>query len=455
MSARRTPPPAILSGPLTAGRIVEPACPRPVNLARHGYVEEEYVASGTARAYQGEDLEADGSWVVSSCATAPYRTRVVVRRPAERRFFSGTVLVEWLNVSGGVEAAPDWAYLHQEILRRGHGYVAVSAQAFGVSGGTALLATPGVAPHGGLVAAQPARYGTLVHPGDRFSFDLFSQVGAALRLGRHPPALGPLRPTSMVAMGESQSAFFLTTYVNAVHHDSEVYDGFLVHSRGGDAASPSGIPRGDPAVPGGVRIRTDVRVPVLTLETETDLGPRLDYARARQPDTERIRTWEVAGTAHADAYLVGSFVDMLGCGVAVNDGPHHVVALAALRALERWVAEGTSPPVAPPLQLASLSPPVIARDGLGNALGGVRTPAVDVPVATLSGDPPEGASELCSLFGSTVPFDATTLKSLYRDKHAYRSAHEAALDAAITAGFLLDDDRETLRARAEEVAFLD
>ena len=452
MNTPRSPAAATLSGPLTAGRIVEPACPRPVDLARHGYIEEEYQASGTACAYEGELLDPDGLWVVSPCAEAPYRTRMVVRRPAADRSFSGLVVVEWLNVSGGVEAAPDWAYLHEEIMRRGHGYVAVSAQAFGVNGGTALLATPGLAPYGGLVAAQPARYGTLVHHGDRFSFDLFAQVGAALRRAQPPTALGPLRPRRIIAVGESQSAFFLTTYLNAVHHDAEVYDGFLVHSRGGDAASLAGVPKGDPSLSTAVRIRTDVRIPVLTLETETDLGPRLDFGRARQPDTERIRTWEVAGTAHADAYLVGSFVDLLGCGVAINDGPHHVVSHAALRALEHWVVEGTPPATAPPLRLSSLTPPVIARDRLGNALGGVRTPAVDVPVAALSGDAPEGANDLCSLFGSTITFDAATLKSLYGDKHSYRSAYEAALDKAISAGFLLDDDRESLRARARGVA---
>src|SRR6202030_1956911 len=147
--------------------------------------------------------------------------------------------------------------------------------------------------------------------------------------------------------------------------------------------------------------------------TETDVAPRLDSGPARQPDTDRVRTWEVAGTAHADAYLVGAFASALGCDFTVNQGPQHFVVQAALEALDRWIAHGTPPPTAPPLRLSDAHPPVIVRDSLGNALGGVRTPAVDVPIAALSGEAPPGASILCSLFGSTVPFDAATLVDLY------------------------------------------
>jgi hypothetical protein len=196
-------------------------------------------------------------------------------------------------------------------------------------------------------------------------------------------------------------------------------------------------------------VRDDLDVPVFVFETETDLGPRLRYGPARQPDTDRFRAWEVAGTAHADAYLVGPAIDFLGCAGLINDGPQHQVAMAALRALERWVVDGVAPPVASPLHLASAEPPVLSRDALGNALGGVRTPAVDAPVAALSGDAPAGASELCSLFGETRPFDGATLAALYEDRAGYLAAHGRALDAAIAGGFLLADDRAALEARGE------
>lgn len=444
---------AVLRGPVTCGRIVEPVCPVPFDLEEHGYVEEEYFASGIASAFDtAGPLTTEGRWDVEPGEQAPYATRIVVRKPAEAGRFSGAAVVEWCNVSGGVEAAADWSYLHEEILRCGHAYVAVSAQALGVDGGTALFDVPGARSGGGLVAVCPERYDTLSHPGDRFAFDLFSQVGRALRAGGDADPLGGLGLRHLLAMGESQSAFFLTTYVNASHHGTETYDGFLIHSRGGSSASLSGeVVNRD--LPGGVRIREDVRVPVFMLETETDVAARFDFASARQPDTTAVRTWEVAGTAHADAYLVGAYQHLLGCDWPVNSGPHHEVAQAALHALVRWVAEGAPPPSAPPLELAGTSPPVLARDQFGNALGGVRTPPLDVPIATLSGEPPEGASALCSLFGSTVPFDGPTLRRLYGDEGGYVAAYEAALDAALAASFILPPDRPALLATTRAFAF--
>jgi Alpha/beta hydrolase domain len=447
-------PAAELSGPVTAGAMIEPASTVPIDLAAHGYREGEFFAAGAACAFEAtEALGVDGRWSVAPASGAPYRTRVVVRRPSEPDRFNGTVVVEWFNVSGGIEAAPDWAYLGPLLVRDGYAYVGVSAQAFGVDGGTALLGVPGVAPRRGLVASDPVRYGGLGHPGDRFSFDIFSQIGRALRRSDGVAALGGVRPEAIVGIGESQSAFFLTTYVNAVHPTARAYDGFFVHSRGGSGASLSGKAMGADEVPTGVRIRGDSSVPVLIFETETDLGPILDYAPARQPDSDRVRTWEVAGTAHADAYMVGAFAGLLGCDFAVNEGPQHFVAHAALDALNRWMTEAVDPPIAAPLRLATTVPPVLARDDLGNALGGVRTPAVEVPVSALSGEAPPGSSTLCALFGSTVHFDDATMIRVYRDKAGYLAAFEHGLDAAVAGGFLLDADRAELRAGAQAVSF--
>jgi hypothetical protein len=179
----------------------------------------------------------------------------------------------------------------------------------------------------------------------------------------------------------------------------------------------------------------------------------LDFGPARQPDSDGVRTWEVAGTAHGDAYLVGAFARLLGCDFTINDGPHHFVVQAALAALNRWVTDGVPPPAATPLVLSSTTPPKIARDDLGIARGGVRTPAVDVPVATLSGETPPGASRMCSLFGSTVPFHVDTLARLYGDKDGYLAAYETNLTTTIGAGFLLESDRAELLARAQGVLF--
>jgi hypothetical protein len=92
-------------------------------------------------------------------------------------------------------------------------------------------------------------------------------------------------------------------------------------------------------------------------------------------------------------------------------------------------------------------------DGHGNVVGGVRTPAVDVPVSTLSGAPPQGSSELCGLFGSTVPFSPQTLVALYGTKAGYVAAYSTDLDRAIAARYILAADRASLLAEAAQVPF--
>ena len=62
----------------------------PSDLRKVGYVEEEFLFSGLANVY---DWPAPGPAVVRT-ANAPYTTRVLVRRPADRTKFSGTIVVE-------------------------------------------------------------------------------------------------------------------------------------------------------------------------------------------------------------------------------------------------------------------------------------------------------------------------------------------------------------------------
>jgi len=260
------------------------------DLAPLGYVTEEFFVSGTASSYKlAAAPPADGVWNAQPAANAPFTTRIVVVRPSDPKKFNGTVVVEWLNVSGGVDAGVDWNTTHREITRNGYAYVAVSAQKVGIDGGFSI--TGGSTP---LKKANPERYGRLVHPGDAFSYDMFSQAGRAVRATGNVRVLGPLVPQRVLAIGESQSAMFLTTYVNAVDPVAKVYDGFLIHSRFGNAASLDNAGMaGGPGQPRVVKQRPDLRVPVITVIMETDLldSNIAGYHGARQPDHDRLRVW--------------------------------------------------------------------------------------------------------------------------------------------------------------------
>lgn len=455
------PTPAV-EGPITGGKGAPFVAATSFDLAQVGYAQQEYFISGRASAYTNVGaLGSNGRWKAKPADAATYKTRILVYRPTDAQEFSGTVFVEWLNVSGGLDAAPDWITAHTELIRKGHVWVGVSAQYVGVEGGSAILGQSSTS----LKKVDPERYASLSHPGDSFSFDIFSQAGQAIRRPQELDPLGGLELERLIAIGESQSAYRLVTYVNAIDPLARVYDGFLIHSRGGSGASLSQAPQPATAMPAVARIRSDVAVPVLTFQTESDVIG-LGYYPDRQSDGGLFRLWEVAGTAHADTYtLLVGFGDLGGspdaaelivtatpipgiieCATPINSGPQHFVLKAAVAALERWVRDGTPPPRAPRLQVAG-DPAEIARDEHGNALGGIRTPYVDVPIATLSGEGQTGGT-FCRLFGTTTLFDDATLAALYQDHDTYVSAVGKAADRAVRAGFILKPDAELIKDAA-------
>jgi len=435
------------------------------DLGRLGYVEREYLIQGTARSFSvvGERTM-DGRWSVETAADAPFTSRFLVRVPTNPARFSGTVAVEWHNVSAGMDGGPDWTLLHRDLIARGHGWVGVSAQKAGIDGG-------GIAEGMHLKKMAPDRYGALEHPGDAWSFDIFTQVARALRLPGPDGPLGGIVPERLIALGESQSAAFLVTYINAVDFQAQVFDAFFVHGRGASGADMEGfrIPRGTDLndarralMNKPERIRDDARVPVVVLQSETDvalLGGRLPT----QPDGTSLRLWEIAGAAHADTYLLvaGSQDDgSLGShrmaellqptsdlfigntDTPINAGPQqHYVGQAAFEALVRWAEGGPPPPAASRLELTEGG---LEVDALGIAKGGIRTPWVDVPTAQLSGLGQSGEA-FAILFGTTRPFEQATLAGLYpAGANEYLTRFTDSLDRAISSGFILPEDRDEI-----------
>lgn len=165
----------------------------PADLASNGYVEEEYYLTGEANAYA-----TDGTLLASEI---PYRTRILVRRPVEAAMFSGTVLMEWQNVTAGYDLDALWD--SERVMRAGHSWIGVSAQRVGVDQ---------------LKGWSPTRYGSLnvtgggAYMADQLSYDVFAQAAAAVREPIGVDALGGLTVQKILAIGASQSAGRMTVW---------------------------------------------------------------------------------------------------------------------------------------------------------------------------------------------------------------------------------------------------
>jgi hypothetical protein len=412
-----------------------------------GYHQAEYALSGVASAYDSTD---DGVSVVDEAA---YTTRMLVYRPADPAMFNGTVWVEWLDVGPGYDVAPGWMYVRTQLMRAGSAWVGVTAMAAAVHGGEGLdgLSTPG------LVGTDPARYGALTHPGDRYCYDIYTQAGEAARACART-IVGDV-PVERI-LGIAGGTRCLTTYVNDVDPLAAVFDGFLLHNRIGFHAT---LDDGDETDSHPVQVRAG-RVPVISVESETDVFVGGD--RARQDDDETFVLWEIAGTAHIDEYLAAvSSIDTAALPVAelaaawrrpttellgipvdkpMNAGPQHYVMNAAVSHLESWVRAGIRPPHAARLELRDGA---FVTDERGIVRGGVRTPHVDVPTAVLSG---LGSAPWGDLGGTTTPFEAAKVEALYSSRADYLSRFEAATDTAVAAGFVLSADAAEIKAIAVE-----
>jgi Alpha/beta hydrolase domain len=444
-----------VTGPVTGGRRGWPFSLPLTDLASVGYVAEKFFLDGAAAAYEaqpGADLTVDGNWRFRQSRTAPFRTRVLVVRPLDMARFNGVVHVNWQNVTAGFELGT--ADFESDQLLDGFAWVGVSAQRVGVHG------LPG-GEQFALRGWDPERYGTLNHPGDHFSFDIYTQAARAIG----PAILGGGEARKLVASGASQSALRLRTYANAIQPMERLFDGFLFLVDFGRGALPD-TGDFDPAtlpittVP--LQIRDDLGVPALVFNTETE-APAL--FPVRQPDTDMLRLWEVAGACHmsggasreALAPLFArdgiAFRGGASAGAAIVQNPNILSYRPAYRAafhhFHAWLEGGPPPPPQARIEFESADPPTIRRDHYGNALGGIRLPDLAVPTGEHRG---RNDDMLQWLFGYSRPFTAAELHQLYPNQEAYLDQWHAALDRGVTDEFILPEDALAMKTVADKTA---
>ena len=436
------------TGPIAAKSPGDPSHDYPFyaavqDLKSRGYVEQEFFVEGTASRYETPSMETgkvtdDGH---------SYKTRIVVRRPESASRFNGTVIVEWNNVTAGHDLDIDWYQSHDYFMRAGYVWIGVTAQRIGVEA---------------LKVWNAERYGSLdVTEGGRITndalcYDVFANVGRMVRKPGSPDVLGGLKAQRVIATGHSQSAGRLGVYVNSVHPLAPVFDAVVLHG-------------------GGAKVRTDLDIKVWKLLSETDV---LNQAAQRQPDTNKYRTWEVAGDSHVDTQFTASSRALGtrdgnpvapgsnpgGRGNVANSSsptppscdrppyshvPFYQVMDAAFDHLVKWIKDGTLPPTAPPIETTSAGPPaVFARDKMGNALGGIRLAEHAVPTGVNTGQ--NSGAGFCRLYGSHEDFDAATIAALYPTHAAYVGAVRKITQENLRAGYILKPEADATIAAAEK-----
>jgi hypothetical protein len=399
-----TVPLPTVSGPLTGGLRGRPfmgllAVPR-------GYVEEEYLVSGMARPYYGPLVLAQLHVAeVSQVPAMPYTTRIIVVRPTNPRRSNHTAVVTWENVTFGHDI-DEWFDIGRQIVADGYTYVDASVQ---------LASEPT------LKAFDPVRYASVNIPDDAYSYDIYSQVAQALR---HRDGINGTPMRYVIALGASQSGFAMDQYLADVQPVQDpVYDGFLV------------------AVANGPDHHTDR--PVIRILSEDEID-----GTSTSPDAKLYRQWEVAGSAHGNKadfdYIAATerrdlgvdLVDPLAGDDAplglsscqMNRFPADEAYSAALVAMRRWVVEGKAPNSQPRVKVVAGK---IVRDKVGNAIAGIRLPAMAVPTAAYN-----RTGDCVALDGRTERFTSSQLRGLYPTHRRYVEDVTRAAHRSVRAGVL-------------------
>lgn len=420
----------------------------PVDLAKHGYVEEEFILSGAANVY---DWASDGSVSVRT-ANAPYTNRVLVRRPASNSKFSGTVVVEISNAARRFDWDMMWGYVGDHIVERGDAWVGLTLPqaidslkkfdddrygALSMANPTPGAACPGAAKGGPAAFEEGLRW------------DYYSQTAAALKSNMPGQPMAGMNVKNVILTTQAGD---IVSYIDIFHDRARLasgkplYDGYLVRG----LPRPAKLSQCAPAIPAGdarQKIK-DIDVPVMNVAAQGEVPEGL---RMRKDDSDaigsRYRLYEIAGAAHIDWFAYRSMPSMaeqnaiglaqgtvewpfnIKCEPEIPLSKHELLRDAfngALGNLEDWLTKGVAPPKAPRLETGTSGELVL--DEFGHAEGGVRSPWVDAPVATYTMGSPGPAT--CRELGTIKPFDAGRIAQLYPSTKDYTAKVNASVDKA-------------------------
>ncbi len=444
-----------------------------------GYAESEYLVTlrdPKVYSYVGRSTRVR----VTDAPPSPqgkYRSRIIVRAPQDPADFNGRVLVEMMNTTALLDIDVAWQQAHEYLVREGWAYVGITVQQTGLNALRGFVRDPSRYADLGLNLMVPraAKDATSGARDPSLAWDLTSQVGALLASDRSANPLADYSVDSLYLTGQSQMGGYATTYVNAIHPRHRVYDGFLVAYRGGGATNLGYAAPRDGVVPSTSSSLRQRRIhgrgaPVLTLQSWSDPlrgpvpGDEEAFAKALwRPDADtpadKFRLWEVAGASHNDRWGAEEAIGVIRrdylpttngtCAwtapSGVNDFPARFAWHSALEGLARWHEEGVAPATGQRLERSADGSALL--DDLGNPLGGLRLPRIDVPVAAYTPTSERGSGLLgafCPLTGGQTPLSDADLSARYPTTDDYVARVAAEGEADVAAGILLPEDAAAL-----------
>lgn len=442
----------------------------PVELAGHGYVEEEFFLSGYANVY----TKSDGTLGVERSDVA-YTNRILVRRPAQAKAASGTVIVDIYNASNGYDIEDMWRRLYSNILQNNHTYVGVTSKPINVD---ALRnfdqqryadltwrdedcdpAPVDLSAPGGVWQAVPCTESGLV-------WDILTQTGNALRdPATSQQILGGAPVRSVLLVGQSQSGMYLNTYVNHFHqavteaNGEHVFDGYLTAAANwverpisdSEFQNPALVDDGNGlAFLEGPQEPVSVDVPWISVDTEGDalLFPKVALL-PRELDSN-ARVWQVPGTSHTYSMspVVPDNAELLKAGrpsrtfpTVYTPYPGEPAMWAATQALVDAHQRGKELPASRWFERDGNGE--LARDGAGNVLGGVRYGLLDSGVAQFL-----GAASPGDMNGVANPISPDEFQQQWNNRAQFLAKQRAFDNELRQEGYLTNDGHALFTERA-------
>ncbi|MDO9333499.1 MAG: alpha/beta hydrolase domain-containing protein [Dehalococcoidales bacterium] len=466
-------------------------------MKKYDYVEEEYFLFGYANIYgpsvKGVNVEQGVSAVENIKPLGglvqprmPYATRVLMVRPRDNAKFSGRVhAYTFHNLNAYVSVERNLLRVGDAVL----GLEGCSGTRFGPletpSGGIAQLhkvdleryrdlhfsyanplAWPDLKPGKLAEAFKTMDFGSAGGSSGVFlqeisrsyaqAPDVITQLAHALK-SNNPAFPFEGKVKRLFNFGASGGSTILQPYID-LHHNSGMmtdgrppFDGYLVLV----GLLPETRPKG--AI-------------LVYMESEGEFITGINMGRSYPPDTDNppFRIYQIPGTGHVisaplpEVTAAQAGTELRDVGKIVPEGivglsdrgeaPPDVLPYDKINTpiiwglwnnMYTWIERGVPMPKLPRIKRNPKAPDGIERDEYGNALGGLRTPWVEVPDATYRAK----FSQKNPLIPGMRPFSDQKMKELYGTREHYLQLVNEKIDQMIRNRWIMAEDADLMRLK--------